>query len=172
MQGDCLSAVMFIFYLAECFNEESELNLPLNTDIHRENSFNINPFYADDTTFAGTNSLGKERLDNIEINTPLQLKKYNLTSNESKKEKYEVPRPPPLEPPPPKHEELISHKEDHILWSEFDYLVNYHPTIINDNPDWTKCKLLGSLLGTEEDINRRKSLVLNNVKNLNNIFKS
>ena len=29
MQGDCLSAVLFIFYLAECFNEDCDNNKPL-----------------------------------------------------------------------------------------------------------------------------------------------
>ena len=56
----------------------------------------------------------------------------------------------------------------YVTWSEFDYLMNYHPKIENNNPDWTKCKLLGSLLGTEEDIDRRKSLAINSIKSLSN----
>ena len=46
MQGDCLSAILFIFYLAKC------LEKPIETEIK---GFLINPTYADDLTIAGTN---------------------------------------------------------------------------------------------------------------------
>ena len=35
---------------------------------------------------------------------------------------------------------------------------------------WMKCKLLGSLLGTEEDVKRRKLLAMNVVKSMKEIF--
>ena len=40
------------------------------------------------------------------------------------------------------------------------------------NEKWKKCKLLGSLLDTEKDINRRKSLAIDAFKTLNKIFDS
>ena len=40
------------------------------------------------------------------------------------------------------------------------------------NEKWKKCKLLGSLLDTEKDINRRKILAMDAFKTLNNIFDS
>ena len=45
MQGDCLSAVLFIYYLAECFNEENdntkELYYELEMSKTPQNTFNI-----------------------------------------------------------------------------------------------------------------------------------
>ena len=40
------------------------------------------------------------------------------------------------------------------------------------NDKWKKCKFLGSLLDTEKDINRRKILVIDAFKTLNNFFHS
>ena len=47
MQGDCLSALLFIFYLAECLREER---------VGIEDSILIAPKYADDVTYAVKNS--------------------------------------------------------------------------------------------------------------------
>ena len=38
------------------------------------------------------------------------------------------------------------------------------------NVEWKKCKILVSLIGTEEDINRRKILAIEAHKTLNSIF--
>ena len=38
------------------------------------------------------------------------------------------------------------------LWSALDWLTNYKPTVKDTTPNWGKSKLLGSYLGTEEDI--------------------
>lgn len=46
MQGDCLSAVLFIFYLAECLKNERD---------GIENLILIAPKYADDVTYAVNN---------------------------------------------------------------------------------------------------------------------
>ena len=40
------------------------------------------------------------------------------------------------------------------------------------NEAWEDCKVLGSLLGTEKDINRRKILAIDAYKTLNSIFSS
>ena len=54
-------------------------------------------------------------------------------------------------------ETLVAHKDDKIRGSELDWLVNCKSN--KDNiPDWKNCKLLGSKLDTETDINRRKVL--------------
>ena len=47
----------------------------------------------------------------------------------------------------------------------------YEISRISDNR-WKKCKLLGSLLDTEEDIKRRKGLAIDILKTLENIFNS
>ena len=79
-----LSAVLFIFCLAQCLNEDCGNNKPLKYDLTttNKNTFNVDPFYADDTTFAGTNKHGQNRLKEIEHKVKEQLKIYNLKSNE------------------------------------------------------------------------------------------
>ena len=96
-----------------------------------------------------------------------QLEKYNLKVNAEKTEKYEIPRPPP---PPPTMEDLLKHKNDKVLWSELIWLVNYEPE--NTQPDWRKCKLLGSMLDPQADINRRKILTIDGMKSFQDIYKS
>ena len=121
MQGDCLSAILFIFYLAECFAENNENTAALKYDItnYNDKDFNVDPFYADDTTFAGTNQQGKKRLKQIEKKLPKQMEKKNLSANHTKTERYEFPIPPPPQTPNPSYETLIKHKNDKIIWSEF-----------------------------------------------------
>ena len=45
-------------------------------------------------------------------------------------------------------------------------------TINRNNNSWKKCKLLGSLLDTDEEIKRRKSLAINAGNNLEHLFKN
>ena len=175
MQGDCLSAVLFIFYLAECLSEENNLteDLKFERNKNKNHSYNVDPQYADDTTFGGVGEEGRERLEKIEEKIPKQLAKYNLQSNESKKEKYQIPKPPPDPEPPPTWEELEAHKNDKPLWSDLDYLINFQPPPkIDKTPDWKKCKLLGSCLDTATDIERRKCLTLQSMKNLETMLLS
>ncbi len=98
------------------------------------------------------------------------MEKKNLSANHIKTESYEVPLPPP--PLDPSYETLLKHKNDKIIWNDFDYIVNYDPIIKNNNPYWKKCKLLGSLLGTKQDMERRKIIVIDSMKTLSHIFKS
>ena len=127
-QGDCLSAVLFIFYLTksltrnrECIEhnyasvEQCVNILPEECKDHdyfrkteTKNYFEIDPKYADDITWATT---AKQRITYIKETTPSTLA-------------------------------------------------------------WKKCKLLGSLLDTEKDINRRKILAIDAFKTLNTIFDS
>ena len=89
------------------------------------------------------------------------------------KQRYEVPKPPPEPPPAPTFEELLLHKNDKIIWSDLDWLTNYNPLQNKDNtPDYRKCKLLGSLLDTEKDIDRRKILTIDAMKKHKHIFNS
>ena len=76
MQGDVLSAILFIFYLAKC------LKHPIKT---RMKGFLISPKYADDITYGGT---CKSQIDEIEVKVPQKLEGHNLKVNESKTEKY------------------------------------------------------------------------------------
>ena len=69
-------------------------------------------------------------------------------------------------------EPLIAHKNDKILWSELDWVVNYKPPVKDTTPDWKNCKLLGSLLDTEKDFGRRKRLTLDAMRKYDHVFKS
>ena len=74
---------------------------------------------------------------------------------------------------PPVIAVIHEHKQNRVNWSELDWLVTYKPpTPENTAPDWKKCKLLGSLLDTTSDIDRRKGLTLGSIQKFENIFKS
>ena len=69
--------------------------------------------------------------------------------------------------------ELLEHKANRTNWSALDWLVTYKtPEQENPAPDWKKCKLLGSLLDTVSDIERRKTLALNSLQHFEHIYKS
>ena len=74
-QGDCLSAVLFIFYLARSMDTENEA-----TDPYKKNShFEISPQYADEITWAST---AKHRIDYIKETIPGKFEERNLRINE------------------------------------------------------------------------------------------
>ena len=106
MQGDVLSAILFILYLSRC------LRLPFKTKMK---GFLTTPKYADDITYASTS---KAHIDELEIKVPKKLKGYDLTVNNSKTEKYTIPKPPPPPVPIPSVETILKHKNDRSLWSE------------------------------------------------------
>ena len=131
--------------------------------------FLVDPMYADDITIAGTN---KVQVQQIEEKMTIKLNNYNLSVNIDKTEKYQIPRPPPP-PPTPTIRELTENKNNQIIWSELDWLVNMKPKLPeNKEPDWQKCKLRGSLLHTKCDIGRRKILTLDSMKAFEHISKS
>ena len=160
MQGDVLSAILFIFYLAKC------LRRPIRT---KSRGYLVQPKYADDITYAG---ISKRQIDELEIKVPARLNEYDLSANESKTEKYQIPKPPPPIPPPPSMATLLKHKADKPLWSELDWLINYKPEIKDKTPDWRNCKLLGSKLDTIKDIGRRKGLAIDSMRKKDHIYKS
>ena len=159
MQGDCLSVVLFIFYLAYVLHKERT----------SQNILVIKPKYADDTYITDDENTYQQ----IQQETPSLLVAGDLKVNHSKTELYEIPKPPPPPPHPPSFEELLAHKDDKICWSALDWLVNYKPEPPPDNtPDWRMCKLLGSYLCTEKDISNRKSLSLQTMNKFTEIFDS
>ena len=135
-----------------------------------EESILIAPKYADDVTYA---MLNKETQVELKRRIPVILKSHDLTTNDTKTEEYECPKPAPPPPPPSTMEELIAHKDDKVCWSALDWLVNFKPPPIEDKtPDWTKCKLLGTLLETENDFKRRKVLTITSRNKHDAKFKS
>ena len=82
-----------------------------------------------------------------------------------------IPKPPPPPPPPPDFKTLLQHKNYKPLWSTLDWLVNYAPTAVKDKtPYWKTCKLLGSLLDSKNDSERRRILAIEAMKKYKQIF--
>ena len=129
MQGDCLSAVLFIFHLAKALEYD-------NIKIYAENNgiFYIEPKYADDITVATIND--NVIIDTIEQEYPSRLAKYNLSTNVSKTEKYSVPEPEPKpENTPPNYENYM--KSEKCLWSNLNWVPDKPPH--EKTEKWKKC---------------------------------
>jgi len=95
-QGDCMSALLFILYLAHALNyrkppEDEKLTKNIitkpNPTSERKENITLEGQYADDM-FTVTTS--KEEKEKFKRELPPQLKKYNLGVNESKTEDYEI----------------------------------------------------------------------------------
>ena len=78
----------------------------------------MDPQYAGDTSFGDVGKKGEERLNKIEKNISIELNKFNLQPNGSKKEKYQILKPPPVPDSQPTWEDLLAHKNDKPLWSD------------------------------------------------------
>ena len=140
-QGDCLSALFFILYLAQTLSKARKpvphlqdhtynrpaAYAPTPTQTHNTQEIqllptqtpplHIDPQYADDISYI-TNT--QEQLNAIKNTVPDILQQNALTVNRAKTEEYVVSR--------------------------------------QGNTDWQTCKYLGSLLDTDKDIDRRKVL--------------
>ena len=124
-QGDCLSAVLFIFYLAITLNKKETTAAA----VQDHGYLRIDPKYADDITYLSTKA---ERNNKIEKEIPSMLKERNLFANHSKTEKETITR--------------------------------------GGDENWKNIKFLGSLLDTENDINRRKGIAIAACDNMKDIF--
>ena len=113
-QGDCLSALLFILYLAYALKPLPTLDWSIDKDTH---GIEIDPKYADDISYIRSD---ESKVNQIEMIIPQMLKDEGLYINKSKTEKFHISR--------------------------------------DSDMSWKKCKYLGSLLDTEEDITRRKGL--------------
>ena len=157
-QGDCMSAILFIFYLACALEEEP------TEQVQRDLNAFLDVFYADDLTYATTS---QEHRTQIKNDTPRKLRNYGLHVNESKTEEGEAPdkRPPPPPPPPPDED-----PGDRILWGTLDWLVP--PKMYPPRPTYKDIKLLGTRLDTKTDIQARKARVWDPIKKFRNYFRS
>jgi len=143
MQGDCLSAILFVFYLARALdnfnttdhndtlsddqNTIPESHCDHNYYINKYDYFTCEPKYADDITYAST---AQHHINQVEKTVPKKLKAYNLKINSDKTEHFEITMPKTKETTEenqtPKHES-----------------------------EWKKCKLLGRKLDAKTDIKAR-----------------
>lgn len=154
-QGDCYSAILFIFYLAcslvtnnietikaETAKHDHDYSMPHDhfsqhhpyiepeKKAEKVNYIALDEQYADDLGWIDED---KGNLNNIKTKITARLKTRNLSINASKTEEFEVSR--------------------------------------EGNDSWKSCKFLGSLLDTECDIKRRKSLSLVAFAKLKDVFK-
>ena len=157
-QGDCLSAIFFIIYLAKALgfrphledhnyslpeylrDKEAQHQLEHNYCITKEviqkvrkESLEIPLQYADDFGYAIV-SENQHLMKYNAITITSQLKERNLSCNEEKNEEFHITR--------------------------------------KGEVKWQNCKYLGSLLATEKDIKRRKSLTLTAMNDLQNVWNS
>ena len=143
VQGDCLSAILFIYYLAKSVktfpkvtiredHEGEALWSPLDWLIRKDKlNIEIDPKYSDDMAFIRSQ---RAKINMIKRIIPNMLKEADLIENSSKREEYIISR--------------------------------------NSNDKWSTCKYLGSKLETKKDIERRKILSLDAMKTLEPIFRS
>ena len=157
MQGDCLSAVLFIYYLGKALNTTS-----IKIVAESEGVFYIEPKYADDITSVTVDDVGGRIMDKVDAEHPAALKKYHLQCNPSKTENHAVPPKTITLPPNPNCKAPC--------WSEMDWIVK--PNIETEPATWKSCKLLGSRLDTETDIKCRKARACQIMNDLSEKFKS
>ena len=141
-QGDCLSALLFMLYLAHAIKPIPKDRNPddyhqtlwsaLDWIVDRDKlQIEIDPKYADDITFIRSE---EAKINQVERVLPSMLSEEGLYINKSKTEKYHISK--------------------------------------CSDTKWKSCKYLGSLIGTEEDIKRRKGLTHDNYHALESILKS
>ncbi len=150
-QGDCLSALLFTFYLAKSLEDkENEYDhcyakskdaptitetIPAHLQDHiymREiDHLNIDQQYADDTGWATTNP---GFIEYIKKTIPARLLTRNLGVNVDKTEEYTISK--------------------------------------DSSEEWKSCKYLGSLLDTKNDIKRRTGLAIDAFNKLKHFFTS
>ena len=158
-QGDCISALLFVFYLAmslgfnlalkdhsyalpPCLAEKQPIEIhehnyalsPTNLYKLCKQNFDIDTQYSDDCGHAIISN-NKHLVEFLKLVIPYNLIQRDLICNADKNEHH-----------------IISHK--------------------SPDSSWKKCKILGSLLDTLEDIKRRKSLAIVAIQSLQYIWKS
>ena len=143
-QGDCLSAILFILYLAKALHYQPHLqdhnynipsqdrNQPEELQQLHQQSLTIPLQYADDCGFIFV-SEDQRLMDHQMESTPILLERRNLRCNQTKTETYEITK---------------------------------------TSTTWKSCKYLGSLLDTTQDIKRRKILTMISMQKLKHLWES
>ena len=97
MQGDCLSAILFILYFARRAIKPIKANME---------HFLITTKYADGKSYAG---ISKQQVSELEKKVPEFLNKFELTVNTNKTERLGIPKSPSSPPKTSTMKTLISH---------------------------------------------------------------
>jgi len=153
-QGDCLSPILFTLYLAVALKSTEKID---NT--------------PQDHNYAKPKLTGEDHLPN-------HLKDHGYAINHDIYLEIDQQYADDISwitTAEHKIEYIKKHTPDQLI--EYNLHVNETKTeeykIKRNGPEfWKKCKYLGTLLGTEEDINRRKGLAIAAYNKLNHIFKN
>lgn len=148
-QGDCLSAIEFTFYLAE--------TLKRNEKIAKEDHTYCTKEEQPRSMIYTEHSYTKVKKEHIEINQEYADDISQITTNKNTIQKIKNELPKTL------NERNLKCNEDKTE----EYEIKR-----NGNEDWKKCKMLGSLLDTQEDIKRRKGLAINALRIMKHTFAS
>ena len=146
-QGDCLSPILFIFYLSKALSEEILYEQPktspqkFNYIVPTKRILEVQ--YSDDISWITNGE--KKLLDDIKEKIPKQLERRNLLINPDKTEEHKI--------------EWIKKPKKGEVINEEDWT-------------WKKCRILGSMIDTKEDVKRRKSLALVALNKLNDIWEN
>ena len=76
MQGDCLSAILFIFYLGKALSGST-----IKIEADNQGTFFLEPKYADDITIATINDDNNSIMKRVDEDYPARLKEYHLKHN-------------------------------------------------------------------------------------------
>ena len=144
-QGDFLSAVLFIFYLSIALEKEEE-----EAEEKVKEDHNYGMYWSD------LDWIINKDLHNVKIDP-----KYADDITYVRSAYHKINRKKRTIPSTLEKENLYINNEK---TEEF--------TASRENSSWKKCKLLGSILDTENDLNRRMILAIETSKQLNYIFKS
>ena len=147
-QGDSASANIFTYYLAKSLGDRT----PAIHDHQYHHQEVRNNEIPDELTEHNYSICTQVEHVNIEMEYADDLSK--VTSDYSNMQRYEVEKPIKL-----KEKGLTVNNE-----KTERYVIN------KKHSEWKKCKLLGSLLDTQEDIKRRKSLAITTANSLNHLF--
>ena len=182
-QGDCLSPLLFILYLANALKPE----IPVTSSDHTYCIKEDTPMFHDDHTYSKMNrqnptkdadnnldeSIDAQYADDINYLTqnysvvqhhkrsiPPKLKKRDLISNDSKDEEYHVTRK--------KYDPSTC-----VNCAECKRCMKCQkckscPYCKN----WKQCKCLGSMIDTDTDIRRRKARALEALRKLDHVWKN
>ena len=149
-QGDCLSAIEFTLYLAKTLEKTKDNKQDHN--YHNEQE----PPRAQNKKEHNYNLL-KENI--VEINQEYADDISTVTTSQEIVQKLKKDLPPKLE-----QRNLHCNTE-----KTEEYTIELNG---KNNDDWKKCKMLGSLLNTSDDIKRRKNLALDALRNMKSTFEN
>ena len=173
MQGDCLSAILFIVYLAQVMTpsmptHQAEHSYAVNALLYPVPTSPKKPIHQEDHSYA-SKPRPTSRNKTLHQRKPFMIDpKYadditwlavSTPTTTANMTELEENIPPML-------------KEGNLTVNDTKTENFTIPQQQQEDPNWRKCKLLGSIIDTQEDIKRRKGLLLTHMKAKKKIYHS